>query len=64
MSTQVPQVLMIEPVQYEQYHDTGLQWPQTQTVIAIASQKQEYKIHAQAVSVMPLPLHEEHLNGM
>lgn len=49
---------------HEQYHDSGLQWPQTQTVIVIASHKQEYRIHAQAVGVVPLPPREEHPNGM
>lgn len=64
-STQVPQVLRIRPVLLrEQYPDIGHQWPQTQTVIVIASHKQEYKLHAQAVGVMPLPPYEEHLNGM
>lgn len=46
-STQVPQVLRIGPVLFpERYHDIGLQWPQTQTVIVADSHKQAYKTHA------------------
>lgn len=66
-STQVPQVLRVGPVFCSlcANHDTGPQWPQTQTVIVTESHKQACTHKgAHTLSVTPLPLHREHPNGM